>query len=170
MARNKPKNLYPIKDLKAANAALAEIAGLKRTIGGIESRLNDKIDQLKAQAAADSSPSLSKLDALENGLLAFAVFNKADLFVEKRSKELDFGAIGFRRSTEVKPKSKITWAMVLEKIKALGFKEAILVEEKPNKEELHKWPDERLALVDVHKVEKDTFWYEIDAQKVANAV
>ena len=45
MGRVKPKNLYPIKDLAAANAAMAEIAGIKRSIANIESTMNESIDR-----------------------------------------------------------------------------------------------------------------------------
>lgn len=168
MARVKPNNLFPVKDLPAANAALAEIAVLKRHIERIEGEMNAQIDRLKAATEARAATHQTKLASIEGGLLAFAEHNKAELFAEKRSRELDFGALGYRRSKEVKPKSKHTWKMVLGRIKELHFSAAIRIDEAVNREVLHQWTDERLELVGAQRVEKDTFWYEIDKQKIAD--
>jgi phage host-nuclease inhibitor protein Gam len=170
MARQKPKNLYPVKDLAAANKALAEIAEMKRTVKARENGMNDEIDRIKAETEAAVAPLQAKIASLENGLLAFAEYNKDELFVGKRSTELDFGRLGYRRSKEIKPMPKKTLAMVLGKIKELGFAEGVRTKESVNKDELSQWSDEKLALVEARRVEKDTFWYEIDEQEIKGKV
>jgi phage host-nuclease inhibitor protein Gam len=167
MGRVKPKNLYPIKDLAAANAAMAEIAGIKRSIAEIESAMNERIDHTKAEAEVRALPLQARLASIEGGLLAYAEHNKSDLFKDKRSRELDFGSLGYRRSKEIKPKAKTTWKMVLGAIKQFKFNAALRTTEGVNKEELHTWPDQRLDVIGCHRVEKDTFWYEIDETKIA---
>ncbi len=167
MPRKKPKNLYPIKNLEDANNAMAQIAAIKRELTGIENKMNEDIDRIKAEADIAAAPLNVRLSSIENGLLAFAEFSKEDLFSEKRSKELDFGSIGYRRSRELKPKPKTTWKMVLGRIKELKFP-AIRTKESVDKDELSKWPDERLDLVGARRVKKDTFWYEIDEKKIAD--
>ncbi|WP_457571290.1 host-nuclease inhibitor Gam family protein [Desulfovulcanus sp.] len=169
MARRKPKNLYPIKDLQQANQAMAEIKELKRSLEQIEHDLNDTIDRAKANAEAKAAPIQSRLEALENGLLAFAEYNKEELFAKKRTVEVMHGLLGYRRSKEIKTKPKITWAMVLGKIKELGFKEAIRIKEQVNKEELRTWTDERLNLIGARRVEKDSFWYEVKEENLEEA-
>ena len=166
MARRKPKNLFPIKNLAQANQALAEIAVLKRRIEAVNARLNDEIDRLKAQAEAEAAPLASRLESLENGLLAFAEFNKDELFKDRRSRELDYGTLGYRRSTQLKPMPRHTWAMVLGKIEELGFSEAVRVKKDVDREALRTWPDERLELVGARRVEKDTFWYEVKEEEI----
>lgn len=168
MGRVKPKNLYPIKDLVAANAAMAEIAGIKRSIADVENTMNERIDRIKADAEVEAAPLQAQLASIEGGLLAFAEHNKSDLFKDKRSRELDFGTLGYRRSKELKPKPKKTWKMILGAIKELGFNAALRKKESVNREELHTWPDERLDVIGCRRVEKDTFWYEIDEKKVAD--
>lgn len=160
MARRKPKNLYPIKNLEHANLALAEIKELKRSLEKIEHDLNDKIDNAKAEAEAKAAPLKTRMEALENGLLAFAEFNKQEIFKGRRSIELMHGALGYRKSTEIKPKPKYTWKMVLGKIKDLGLTDAIRIKESVNKDTLRQWPNERLNLIGARRIEKDTFWYE----------
>lgn len=131
--------------------------------------MNDEIDHVKACAEADSEPLLKRLDLLDASLLAFAEYNKAELFEKKRSVELMYGLLGFRRSSEIKPKPKTTWAMVCEALKSLGFDDAVRVREDANKEVLREWPEERLDLVGARRVEKDTFWYEVKEEAVDHA-
>jgi len=167
MARRKPKNLYPVKDLPAANTAMAMIAELKRKITAIEAQMNEDIDKVKLEAKALAAPLHIRLSEIENGLLAFAEYNKDDLFKSKRSVEIECGSLGYRRSKEVAPKPKKTWKMILKTIKEMGFKDAIRTKESVNKDELHGWPDERLDVIGARRVQKDTFWYEVNEQKLA---
>lgn len=164
--RNKPDNLVPVRDLQEANTVLGEIAQLKRNIDAIEADMNDTIDRIKRSAEAFSAPRRARLDALTNGLLAFAEFNKATLFARRRGIELSFGVLGFRRSNALKPAGRGTWAQVLEKIKALGVTEALRVREEVNRESLRGWPEERLEMLGVRRVEKDLFWYEVNVESL----
>ncbi len=166
MAKVKPKNFFPVKDVKEANRVLGEIGKLKRQIEQFEIDLNDDIDRLKAESEAKVAPLMTRMKNYEGGLLAYAEHNKDELFKDRRSKELNFGSIGYRRSREIKAKPKHTLAMVLGKLKELGFKAGIRVKESVNKDELATWPDERLDLVDARRVKKDTFWYEIKEEEV----
>jgi len=167
MARSKPQVLYPVKDLKEANAALAELGAAKRRLAAIEARMNDEISRIKARAEAEAAPLHTNIKNMEAGLTAFALHNKDELFATKRTISLDFGSIGFRRSTEIKAQAKKTLADVLERLKALGHTDAISVTEKVNKDELRKWSAERLETVCARRVEKDTFGYELDEEKLA---
>lgn len=166
MARCKPKNVYPIKDLKVANAALAEVLELKRKIDEVQLKMNEQIDRIKAETEVEVAPLQTRIKGIENGLAAFADLKKEELFSEKRTVEMDFGQMGFRKSSEVKTKPKVTWGMVLGKLKDLSLTAAIRTKETVNKEELGQWPDERLETVGARRVKKDTFWYEVDEEVV----
>lgn len=168
MARKKPQHVFPVKNDSEANTSLAEIAEIKRSLDKINNCLNDDIDKLKAEAKALAAPHESRLAALENGLMAYAEYNRDELFSGKKSKEYNFGSIGYRKSTEIKPLTKTTIAQVLGKVKELGFSAAIRVKESLNKDEMHTWPDERLSLVGARRVAKDTFWYEINEEEIRN--
>lgn len=166
MARSKPK-LYPVASLADANQALADIGALKRQITLIEAEMNTAIDQAKAAAEAAAGPLKLKIAAIDTGLQAYAEQNKKALFKDRRSHELDYGTIGFRKSSQIKPKTKTTWAMVLGRLKEMKFANAIRTKEEVNKEEMATWPAERLDLVGARRVDKDQFWYEIDESKIA---
>lgn len=169
MSRKKPQNLYPVKDLAEANTVLAEIGGIKRQIEQINAELADAVDRLKADAEAQIAPLLARMNCMENGLLAFAEYNKAELFQDRRSRELTFGLLGYRRSSEIAAKPKHTMAMVLGKLEELGFEDAIRVNKSVNKDTLRTWSDERLDLVGARRVEKDSFWYELKEVEVEDA-
>jgi phage host-nuclease inhibitor protein Gam len=167
MARTKPSNLHPVKSLDDANEALREIGELKRIIAAIEDRMNDDIDVLKASAKEEAAHYRSRLEALENGVYAFAEIKKDELFDDnRRSVTLDFGSIGYRRSHEVGLAKGFTWKAVLAKLRELLFKDAIRVKEEPDKDILKSWPAERLALVGCVRKENDTFWLESDEVKL----
>ena len=53
MARVKPKTMQPIRTVEEANDAMKEYGELKRITQDIESRLNDDIAALKAEAAEE---------------------------------------------------------------------------------------------------------------------
>lgn len=167
MARKKPKAFMTISDLKQADAALAEIAALDRQLTRIKADLNERIDQAKAQAEAQSAPLIAKIKSIEGGLQAFAVDQKKSLFADRRSKALDYGTIGFRKSSQIKPQPRTTWKMVFGRIKEFAFFEAIRTKEDVNKEELATWSDEKLGIVCARRVEKDQFWYELNEEKIA---
>lgn len=168
MARSKPKNIRPVKNLAEANQALAEIGELKRRITLIETGMNAAIDAARAAAELEASPLQTEIARIEAGLAAFGEFEKGDLFKEKRSYELDFGAIGFRKSSQIKPKARHTWAMVLGLLKEMKFPAAIRTKEEVNKDELATWPAERLDLVGARRVPQDVFWYEVNADRIAD--
>ncbi len=170
MARSKPSNLQPVRSTEEANDALREIGELNRVLAEIENRMNDDIAAIKSAAAEDAATYRSRLEALENGVYAFAELKKNDLFDDKRrSVKLDFGIIGYRRSHEIGTSKGFTWKAVLAKLKELAFVEAIRIKEEPDKEIMKSWPVERLNLVGCEKKEKDTFWYEIDEVRLASS-
>ena len=168
MARKKPDAIRPIADLERADAALADIAALKRQLAAIEADLNECINLAKAQAEAEAVPLQAKVKAIEGGLQAFAAYNKKTLFSDRRSKALDYGTIGFRKSSQIKPQPRTTWQMVLGRIKELALVEAIRTKEDVNKEELATWSDERLGIVCARRMEKDLFWYELNEERIAD--
>lgn len=167
MARVKLQNLQPIRTAEEANNALRELGEIKRVTADIENRMNDDIALIKQEAAREAAPHNSRRSALENGLLAYAEAQKEVIFKNRRSLKLDYGELGYRRSAELAPKKGATWKSILGKLKELAFKEAIRTKEEPDKEIMSQWPDERLELVDCERRQKDTFWFELDEEKLA---
>ncbi|HYW03578.1 MAG TPA: host-nuclease inhibitor Gam family protein [Gammaproteobacteria bacterium] len=166
MARKKPDNIEHIADNQHADRVLAEVGALQRQLRGIESDLNDEIDQAKAAAAAKAAPIKERMAELDAGLLAYAEYNKDRLFRKRRSVKLHFGTLGFRRSTQLKTATKWTWAAVLDRLKELGLTQAVRVKESVDKEALATLPDAQLEQVGVVRRPTDSFWYEVDEHAI----
>ena len=170
MAREKPKQIIaPIRDLGEADNALAELAEIDRAVAAANHQLNEDIDTLKKNTQEEIAPLLERKEVLGAGLANFAELNRGDLFKERRSRELGFGIIGFRRSTSLATLKKVcsTWKEVLGKLREHGFRDAVRVKEEPDKEVMSTWTTERLELVGVQRVEKDEFFYEVFQEKLA---
>jgi len=172
MAREKPK-VTVLADLKEADAALAELAGLRRDLAAVEGVMNESIDTIKAEAKAQSTPLTARVKDLEAALANFAVARKAELFPKKKSLEMTFGLFGFRQSSKLKTLAKWTWKLVLERLQELAadpegrpYREALRTKVEVDKEQMRDWPEDRLAAVGVHKVAEDEFYYELKAEEL----
>jgi phage host-nuclease inhibitor protein Gam len=151
-----------IKNLDEANQALAEIGGLQFKLKVIDGKASEKIGKIKEQAAKDGEESRNRIQELDSALALYAEYNKTDLFKEKKTVTLSYGNIGFRLSTKVSISTKTT----LELLKKLFGSKGIRIKEEVDKEELKTWDDSQLAQVDAAKVEKDTFFYEVNEEEV----
>ncbi|MGD9504546.1 MAG: host-nuclease inhibitor Gam family protein [Syntrophobacteraceae bacterium] len=157
--RRKPENIFMVKDLAEADAAMVEIGELRRRIAARELEAEERIAAEKTARNADRAPLEARAKALETGVMVFAEMNRTDLFQDRKTVELPGGKFGFRKSTALQTKSrKITWEMVLGKLKELAIPKAIRVKESVNKEELLTWPEERLEQVGAVRVIEDKFW------------
>ena len=160
--------IAPIRDLTDADKALREIAEIDRAVEAANHSLNEEVDRLKEETQAAIAPLLERKEMLGAGLANFAELSREELFKDRKSRELDFGAIGYRKSTALGVIKKVcsTWKEVLGKLRQYGFREAIRVKEEPDKEVMSEWPGERLELVGVQRVEKDEFFYEVKQEKL----
>lgn len=164
--RIKPKATVAIQNLDDADRALAEIGDLQRRIEEIETNMNDAIDRHKDEAANLAAPLRERHKVLSEGLAVFGELQKNNIFAVKRSINLVFGVLGFRKSAEIKAAAGKKLADVLEALKTHRFLEAIKVTEKVNKDAMRGWTDDRLGLVHAVREEKDTFWFEVKEEGV----
>jgi phage host-nuclease inhibitor protein Gam len=168
MARTKPQPLI-IADLPAADEALRQLGEINREQERIENGMNDQIDQLKAAAKAQLAPLAASRKRLEDALAVFGTQRKAELFPDrKRSQELTFGVIGFRKATSLRLLAKHTWAMVLQRLQDLGFHDAIRIKPEVDKDALRGWTDGKLEDVGVKRETVDEFFVELKAEELAD--
>ncbi|MBF0165654.1 MAG: host-nuclease inhibitor Gam family protein [Magnetococcales bacterium] len=165
-ARVKPAPVLVIADLPQADVVLGEMAMLQRALDIVETDMNRTIEAAKRSAEAFASPRQTRLRELERALTVFAETRYQELFGTGKSVTLNWGTFGYRRSSELKPRAKLTWAIVLEKIKSLGIVELLRTRTEVNREAMRDWTDERLELVGVERVRKDVFWYETKKEEL----
>lgn len=167
MARKKViNNRFPVATPGQASIVMGLLAERKRSVDDEQIKMNDKIDRLKKISEQKIKEIKADIKELENSLLFYAELHKAVLFKDKRSVECLFGVYGFRKSKEVKPMVKKTWAKILDALKKYKIHKAIRIKESVNKDELKTWTETELKKVGARRVEKDIFYYEIDEQDI----
>lgn len=154
--------MAPVRSLEEANHALLEIANRRIELRRIDADAEDAINLIKEEASEKAKPLQKEIDYFEKGLAAFAEMNREDIFKTKKSIELNFGVLGYRKSTKITVSRKFT----LDLLKKLGLTEAIKVKETPNKDILADYPDETLKKVKAKRVSEDKFWYEVKEEEV----
>jgi phage host-nuclease inhibitor protein Gam len=169
MSRIKPAAAAPVlKNLEDVDATLAQIAALKRNVALVETDMNETIDTVKMNAAAEVAPFNAEIAWLEQALARYAEYNKAELFARRKSMDLTFGTLGYRASTKIRLLTKMTWERVLENLRDLsGGAEFIRVKAEPDKEKLKGMSDDFLKGVGCKVVQENTFFYELAEQELS---
>jgi len=155
MAQRYKPNLAKIETLDDANEALREIGTLERELETIDAEAQNKIAAEKAAAAKRGESGRERILALTNQLAAWAEYNKADLFKDRKTVELTFGVFGYRKSTSIHVKKT-----TVELLERLGFERFVRVKKEPDKEAMTELDDESLAQVDAARKVKDDFFCE----------
>lgn len=167
--RSKPQPLV-IADATQADEALRQLAEITREQDRIETGMNAQLDQIKAAARLQQEPLAASRKRLEEALAVFAIQRKDELFSErKRSLELVFGTIGFRKSTSLRLLAKHTWAMVLGRLQDLNLSAGIRIKPEVDKDTLRTWPAERLETVGVKLETVDEFYVELKQESLKDA-
>ncbi|MDR0408680.1 MAG: host-nuclease inhibitor Gam family protein [Campylobacteraceae bacterium] len=127
-----------------------------------------RINEIKKEAADKAAPLQVERAALEKQIELFCEANKAE-FADKRSKELNFGTVGYRVSTSVAiPRDKKKVEALIKSIKAFGLKNCIAYEEKPDKEALKELDDTTLTKLGLKRKIEDNFRIEPRIEEVAD--
>ncbi len=161
MARKRIASPQQIKTLDDANLALSEIGTLELHLEGIDGEASQAIGKIKEKAAKAGERARHRIKELEAALALYAEYNKLELFSEKKTIELSYGTIGFRKSTKVSIKKT-----TLDLLKKLFPGKGIRTKEEVDKDALAEFADEELAQVDAAKVEDDVFGYEVNRDEV----
>ncbi|URA10526.1 host-nuclease inhibitor Gam family protein [Thermospira aquatica] len=163
MAREKiRREIIPLQTIEDVDNLLLKIARRQIEIERINADAEEKILAIKEEAKARSEKILEEITQMADSIFAYSELNKIKIFTDdKKTIELQWGMFGYRKSTKIST-SKVT----LQLLKELGFTEAIRIKETVNKEEMRNWDDAKLAAVKAKKVIEDTFWYEVNKEKV----
>ena len=92
------RQLQPISDWQQADQLVKQIGELQLQIQQEEKAANDIITDAKAQLAEDTKSLFEKITILTDSLEAFAA-NHTEDFGKLQSRKLNFGTVGWRKST-----------------------------------------------------------------------
>jgi phage host-nuclease inhibitor protein Gam len=160
MARYKP-TVGKIKTIGDADLALKEIGLLEYQLEAIDGEANKEIAAIKEKCAKEGEGLRSRIADLSALLGAYAEYNRAELFKDRKSVELSFGSFGYRKSTAISVKKT-----TLELLKKLGLARYIRIKEEPDKEAMAGLDDDTLVQVDAARKVKDAFFCEANKEEV----
>ena len=173
MAKNKRVKsdkpiLRPCPDWQHADDFVRRIGDLQLQITAAEQKAKGDIDEIKADLVKQTKDLQEKVKLYTNSLEAFAATHSKE-FGKKRSKKLNFGLLGWRKSTAISMK-KNTLEIIKRVFAKAQQKFYIRVKETVNKEALAKLTDEQLASVGARRKEKDVFFVEPDLPEAVDYV
>ena len=155
MARTK-SNAATITTIEEAEKILKEMCELEAQWEKIDNAANKKIADIKEKAANDGKVLRDTYKSHVDSLKAYAVYFRSELFQDKKTIELQFGSIGFRKAPDSISCTKQT-AELLQKI---GLKEFVRVKIEPDKERMLSLDDETLSQVGAARKSKEDFFAE----------
>jgi phage host-nuclease inhibitor protein Gam len=161
MARVRIPDEPALKCWDDVNLNMKEIGECQMEIERIEADMNAKISDIKLEAEMEAKPHKERIKKLEIQIKEFVEMNKSEL--DGKSKVLNFGKTGFRKSTKIVTRGV---AKIIKNLKAFGMNDCIKIKESINKEVLKKYSDEEIAKVGATKKVQDVFWYEVDKEKL----
>ena len=162
----KRKNAAPVRELASwdeVDRALREICECEIGIEKLESDMNMKINDAKAEAEKLGKPLKTAIGILTEQIQSFVEGSRAEM--EGKSKFLNFGTVGFRQSTSISYSTKKT-EKIIEALKQFGMLNCITVKETINKEALKLYPERDIVKVGAAKKVEDRFYCETDHEKL----
>ena len=160
------QQIIPIKDLQAADERIHMIANLQQRIARAEEEAGLNIDKIKAELAEIVLPYQKAIKVYTCSLEAFAIAHPEE-FKDKRSKKLNFGVLGWRKSTSISI-AKTTLGLIKKVFSGARAARFIRVKEAVDKDGLAKLTDGQLTSIKARRVEKDVFFVEPDLPEAAD--
>ncbi|NLI14560.1 host-nuclease inhibitor Gam family protein [Pelotomaculum propionicicum] len=164
MARVRIENEPALKSWDEVDLHMKEIGECELAIERIEADMNEIIQEVKLAAEFNAKPIKERIEKLGAEVKAFVELNRGD--IKGKTKILNFGKTGFRKSTKIIIRSV---QAVLKALRAQKMDDCIIVKESVNKERLGEYPDEVIAAVGAGKKVEDVFWYEVDRERLKGA-
>lgn len=150
-----------LESLDDVNLALRDIGLMEKELDAIDAKAAKDIAEIKTKAAKDGEELRKEIATTAAKIQAYAEYNKAELFKDKKSVDLSFGKIGFRQSTKISVKKT-----TLELLKKLGFKSCVRIKEECDKDAMGNMTDEDLKSVDAARKVSNDFFCEANMEEV----
>ncbi|PYG86713.1 phage host-nuclease inhibitor protein Gam [Ruminiclostridium sufflavum DSM 19573] len=165
MVRTRIKETPTFRSWEDVDNALREIAEAEIDLLDIEGEMNKQLQGVKLTAAQEAKPIQERIKVIGKDIKAFVEEHRGEL--DGKTKTLNFGKTGFRKSTKVMlPKAKDKLAVIIKSLKARKMNDCILTTETINKDVLKKYTEDEIIRVGATLKKEDTFWYETDREKL----
>jgi phage host-nuclease inhibitor protein Gam len=158
-----------LNDWNEVDSALKQLGECDIRLAHIEGEATKKINEIKELAKKEADGIIETRKHVEKMITLFAENHKAD-FSKKRSKELNFGTVGYRLVKSVSiPRDKEKLTALLKSLKAYGFGECIKYEEKPDKDKIAELSDESIVKLGLKRSVKDSFRVQPKIERIEDA-
>lgn len=156
-----------IESWEQLDSVLETIGAKTRSLEKIEHTMQERIDKAKTDAAMAAQPLKDEVKELEAALMIFLEDRKNE-FETKKTRELNFGSVGYRKSTKVVlPRGESKMQELINKLKALGMQDCIVAkQEKVDKEALKAYSEEDIKEAGAWLDVQDKPWYEVKREEV----
>lgn len=168
MARKRVEEPVPVFDTwDDVNQALAIIGDNQRSIESIEAEMQEIIDNAKMAADLKAKVFMESNAKLERQIMAFAEEHREEM-EGKKTKVLNFGSVGFRKSTRITlPKAGAKLEELIRQLVTRGMTDCVKQQPaKVDKDALRKYPTDDIVAVGAGVKVDDVFWYEPDREKL----
>lgn len=153
-----------LKSWEEVDHSLRQIGLIDLDLEAKEAEYNRQVAEIKLGLEMDAKPLQDRKALLELQIKEYTEANKAGLGDgETKSREMNFGRLGFRQSTKLVVRNV---KAVIGVLRAKKMFDCILVKEDVSKEALRKYDDKVLSEVGVVRKVDDTFWYEVNRDEL----
>ncbi len=156
----KKKSKYETWDeVTVALRDMRDIA-LRRRRAEIE--MNNAITTIKDKFYQTDKPEKQAYDEIATNVKLYVEAHREE-FTDKKSRNLTFGTVGFRRATEIVTRNV---KAIIAAAKHYAMDDCIDVTEKLNKTAMAKYDDNALEKIGAHRQEKDIYFCELDIDEL----
>ncbi len=152
------EQLIPVENWKHADVLVKRMGDLQQQIDGAQAAAKEKANKAKAELADKVEGPNAEIKRITKSLESFCAARKKE-FGDRRSRKLNFGIVGWRRSTSISCK-KTTADRIREVFSKAKAATLLHVKTTPDKEALAKLDDEQLVAVDAKRRVKNEFYVE----------
>lgn len=152
-----------LKSWTEVDETLMDIGRIDIEVEAMEAEYNRQVTDLKEALAKQAKPLQERKAFLERLVKEFAESHK-DGLDGKKSRELNFGRIGFRQSSKIVLRNV---KAILAAIKAKGMTDCIVIKEEISKDALKKYDPATIEAVGAKLSIEDVFWYEVERDRLA---
>lgn len=165
MARKNVQGAPLLESWEQVDDALKELLICQEQIEQLEQELNLQITAAKERLVADTKPLQEQIGRLEKQIRDYAGFHREEL--QGKSRRLNFGVIGFRQSSSVSvPTGRIP--EIIAALREQHMDDCVSIKEAVNKDALRRYPLEKLQAVGCDIRQKESFWYEVRREELAD--
>jgi len=151
--------VIPIAGWDDADNILRRIGELQGEIGSLEKKASEEINKLKADLMGGTSRLTERIDLFTRSLESFAA-KCPDDFGKNKSRQLNFGIIGWRKSPAAVSITKKTLELIKKCLPKSVAAACIRTKESVDKESLAKLTEEQLDSVGARRESRDVFFVE----------